>query len=67
MTAIFTDEQIEAGAKAIAPEVWATDVAIFGHPGSLNRKGHELCKATVRSQAAACLSAALSRTQGRSL
>lgn len=65
MTAIFTDQQIEAGAKAIAPEVWAADVSIFGHPDSLNRKGHELCKATVRAQAAACLTAAhSSQTRG---
>lgn len=55
----ITPEMIEAGAQAIAPEVWATDVKIFGHPGSLNRKGHELCKDMVRAQSEACLNAAL--------
>lgn len=55
----ITPEMIEAGAKAIAPEVWATDVARFGHPDSLNRRGHEFCKSTVRTQSEACLRAAL--------
>jgi hypothetical protein len=55
----ITDEMIDAGAAAIAPEVWATDAAIFGHLESLNRRGHEHCKNMVRAQAEACLRAAL--------
>lgn len=56
---LITEEMVEAGARAIAPEVWAIDPATFGHPDSLNRRGHELCKSKVRAQAAACLEAAL--------
>jgi hypothetical protein len=56
---LITREMVEAGAQAIAPEVWATDPAVFGHPDSLNRRGHELCKSKVRAQASACLEAAL--------
>jgi hypothetical protein len=55
----ISTEMIEAGARAIAPEVWAIDTATFGHPDSLNRRGHELCKSRVRAQAAACIAAAL--------
>jgi hypothetical protein len=60
----ITPEMIEAGAQAIAPEVWATDVAIFGHPDSLNRRGHEQCKDMVRAQAEGCLRAALALSNG---
>lgn len=59
----ITNEMVEAGAAAIAPEVWATDPAIFGHADSLNRKAHEHCKDVVRKQARACLQAAMSLNQ----
>lgn len=62
----ITDEMIEAGAMAIAPDVWAVDPATFGHPDSLNRRGHELCKSKVRAQAAACLAAGLRHCQAPS-